>query len=135
MADKKLKKIAISCAGKDLNGAVDPRFGRCVNFLITNEKGEQLTVIPNEAAFRGGGAGIQAAQVMIDNDVSVVLTGNMGPNAFGVLKGAGVEIYLNCSGTAKKALEDYRNGALTSATESQPRGFGPMNRGRAGGSD
>jgi len=53
-------KVAISSTGKDLNAALDPRFGRCPYFVIVETEDMTFEVLANEAGASGGGAGIQA---------------------------------------------------------------------------
>lgn len=126
------KMIAISCAGQDIDSLVDPRFGRCSFFVLVSEN-DEITVIENSAANLASGAGIRAAQLMIDNKVEVVLTGNIGPNAYDLLKSAGVEIY-SCSGRVRDALEQYKKDQLIRATGASARGSGGMRRfGQFGG--
>ena len=105
-------KIAITSQGKTLKDALDPRFGRCQYFLIIDDETNKIEVIPNSQISASGGAGIQTAQLMIDREVKVVLTGNIGPNASKVLNEAGIKVYINNSGTGESVLNDYKNGKL-----------------------
>lgn len=105
-------KIGISSTGKDLNAEVDPRFGRCNYFLIVDTDTMNFDLISNESAMASGGAGIQAAQTIAKNGAEIVITGNVGPNAFQTLSAAGIKIYTGVNGTVKKAIEKYKNGEL-----------------------
>ena len=42
------------------------------------------------------------------------ITGNTGPNAFQVLKEAGLSVISGVSGSVKSAIEKYKNGELKS---------------------
>ena len=55
-------KIAVSASGKDLDSAIDPRFGRCAYFLVVETEDMGVEVFDNENNSLGGGAGIQSAQ-------------------------------------------------------------------------
>jgi predicted Fe-Mo cluster-binding NifX family protein len=66
----------------------------------------------NEAIAAPGGAGIQAAQTMVNKGVDVVISGNIGPNAFQVLSTAGVKIATGAYGTVQEAAEMYKSGKL-----------------------
>ena len=105
-------KIGISSTGKDLNAQVDPRFGRCQYFLIVDADTMDFESISNESAMASGGAGIQAAQIIAKAGVEVMITGNVGPNAFQTLSAAGIKIFTGISGTIKEAVERYKKGDL-----------------------
>lgn len=102
-----------------MEATVDPRFGRCLYFLIVetgsseSESPTAVEAVENEAAGAAGGAGIQAAQAIVDKEVQAVITGHAGPNAFQVLKAAGVEVYTGASGTVKETLENFKAGRLS----------------------
>ena len=66
----------------------------------------------------GNGAGIQAAQQILDLGVDTVVTGDLGPNAFKVLAAGGVRMYVRCTGTVASAMEDFKNGQLRETASS-----------------
>ena len=109
-------KIAVSATGKDLDSAIDPRFGRAGYFIIVDsESGEIANVIDNYAAQDAAhGAGINSATVVAEAGTQVVLTGQIGPKALEVLQTAGIKIIYNVSGTVKEAIEQFRKGAISS---------------------
>lgn len=111
-------KIAVSSMGKTLESDIDPRFGRCKFFLVIDTESKEFEVFPNESSEAIGGAGIQAAQFVADIGVKVVLTGNVGPNAFDTLNAAGIEILTGIEGTVKEAIERYNEGELNRAQSS-----------------
>jgi predicted Fe-Mo cluster-binding NifX family protein len=109
-------RIAISSSGPDLDAQVDPRFGRCQCFVVVNPATEELEVLDNEAAMMSGGAGIQAAQMVVNSGVDAVITGNLGPNAADTLVAAGLKTYLGALGTVREALQQYKAGHLQEAS-------------------
>jgi predicted Fe-Mo cluster-binding NifX family protein/ferredoxin len=107
-------KIAITSHGKGLDDQVDPRFGRCAYFLIVETESMHVEPLQNPNVALGGGAGIQSAQLMSENDVKAVLTGNCGPNAFQTLAAAGIEVIVGIAGSARDVVEQYKSGTLSS---------------------
>jgi len=107
-------KIAITSSGDNLDSQMDPRFGRCQYFMIVDPDTMDFEAMPNESAMASGGAGIQAAQTIVNVGINGVITGNVGPNAFDVLSAAGIETMTGASGTVRHALELYKSGSLQS---------------------
>ncbi|MGB7001660.1 MAG: NifB/NifX family molybdenum-iron cluster-binding protein [Halobacteriota archaeon] len=105
-------KICVTATAGDLNAQVDPRFGRCQYFVIVDSETMAFEAMANEAIAAPGGAGIQAAQTMVNKGVDVVISGNIGPNAFQVLSTAGVKIATGAYGTVQEATEMYKSGKL-----------------------
>jgi len=114
MNSKKARgKICISATGDSLDSLVDPRFGRCQYFLIVDVESNDFKALSNSGISAGHGAGISAAQIIVDEGVSAILTGNIGPNAFMVLGQSGIKIYTGLfDKTCDQALEMFKNGEL-----------------------
>ena len=104
-------KIGISSTGADLDAQIDPRFGRCSYFLVVDSETMSFESISNESAMASGGAGIQAAQTVVKAGVQLIITGNVGPNAFQTLSAAGIKVFTG-SGSVKEAVEQYKKGKL-----------------------
>ncbi len=111
-------KICLTAEGKTLDSNVDPRFGRCKNFIIMDTETGAFEALENAHAAFQGGAGIQSAQFVASKGVKAVLTGNVGPNAFSTLNAAGIEIFVNVSGTVNEAVKLYKTGKLIAAKDS-----------------
>ena len=107
-------KICITSEGNTLDSNVDPRFGRCKYFIFVDSDSLEFEAVENPNAQFSGGAGIQSGQLMASKGVKAVLTGNIGPNAFGTLKAAKIEVFTGASGSVKDAIEKYKKGKLTS---------------------
>ena len=108
-------KVAISSSGTDQSAQVDPRFGRCQYFLIIDTESGNTEAVPNAAQSAGGGAGIQAAQTVADQNVETVLTGNVGPNAHRALQAADITVLTGVSGTVSDALQAFLEGKYAAA--------------------
>ena len=107
-------KICITSQGKGLDSMVDPRFGRCQYFIIADTESEDFEAVKNPNIDSMGGAGIQSGQIISDKEIKVVLTGNVGPNAFSTLNAAGVQVITGISGKVSEAVEKYRQGEFKS---------------------
>jgi predicted Fe-Mo cluster-binding NifX family protein len=109
-------KIAVTAKSNRLESEIDPRFGRCSYFLIIETDTMNFESISNESAMASGGAGIQAAQTVAKEGVKVVITGNIGPNAFQTLSAAGIVVFTGVDGTVKEAIEKHKKGELKLTT-------------------
>jgi len=129
-------KIAISSMGEDLDSQIDPRFGRCQYFILVDPETLAFEAVGNEGLMASGGAGVQAAQLIAQRGATVLITGNLGPNAESALSASGIKIYLASGGTVKDVIQGYKTGSLretSGATVPRHSGMGGgrgMGRGR-----
>jgi len=126
-------KICVSAFSGSLDAEVDSRFGRCAYFVIVDSETMDFNAISNESSSAAHGAGIQAAQTVANMGVEVVLTGNVGPNAFSVLSAAGIKIVTGASGSVREAVEKYKKGQLKEVGNPTVGGHFGMGRGRGRG--
>lgn len=109
-------KIAITSRGTDLDSPVDPRFGRAAYVIIVDPETLEFETLDNKEnvnAFKG--AGIQAATMISDKGVKVLLTGYCGPNAFTTLEAAGIKVAADIDGTVRDAVDAFNRGGLAYA--------------------
>lgn len=129
-------KIAVSATGKDLNCQIDPRFGRCQYFIFVDPETMEFEAFENEGLMAMGGAGVQAAQLIVQRGATILITGNLGPNAASALSASGIKVYLAPSGTVRDGVESYRLGSLREASGATvPPHFGMGGRGMGGRRD
>jgi predicted Fe-Mo cluster-binding NifX family protein len=95
-------KIAIPVDEKSLESNVCVSFGRAPYYLIYDTETKESVFLDNSAAASTGGAGIKAAQTIVDNKVNALLTPRCGENAANVLKSADIKIYKKAGISAKK---------------------------------
>ena len=126
-------KVAVSSTRKNLDSAIDPRFGRCSWFLIIETGDMSFEAFSNESIALGGGAGIQSAQFIVSKGATALLTGNCGPNAMSALSAAGVKVILGQTETVREAVERYKKGELPSASEANVDAHYGMGTGRGMG--
>jgi len=111
-------KIAVTAVNNDVNSPIDPRFGRAQYIVILDETGTLLEAVDNSQNVNAmKGAGIQAAKILADRKVDVLMTGHCGPNAFTTLKAAGIKVVIEQSGTVNEALERLRRNEVTFADQ------------------
>jgi predicted Fe-Mo cluster-binding NifX family protein len=110
-------KVAVAASADDLQAGVDERFGRCPFFCIADTESGDTEFISNAQNLSAPqGAGIQSARIVVDSGAAAVICGHCGPKAFGVLSGAGVDVYVGVSDvTVRQALADLAAGKLTVA--------------------
>ncbi len=107
-------KIAVSATDKNIESNVSDVFGRCPYFIIAeikDDKIEKTETIKNESDNQTSGAGVSTAQLVAENNVNVVITGNTGPRALDVLNQFNIEIYSG-EGIIKDVLQEYIDGKL-----------------------
>ena len=105
-------KVCVTAMGNNLDAEVDPRFGRSQYFIFVDTDTMAFEAVENTAVAAPGGAGIQAAQTVVNKGADVLISGNIGPNAFQVLSNAGVKVATGAYGTVREAIEMYKNGKL-----------------------
>jgi len=116
-------KVAVTAQGPNLDSLVDPRFGRARYFLLFDTDTGQSTAHDNVQNLNAPqGAGIQAAQTVVQLGAEAVLTGNVGPKAFATLQAGRVVIYPKATGTVRQALEALRSGRLQPAAKANVEG-------------
>lgn len=105
-------KIAIPVEGKSMETSVCQSFGRAPYFLIYDQEAKESTFIENNAAASQGGAGIKAAQTIVDNHVNALITPRCGENAANVLNAANTKIYKIVNNSIQDNLQSFNDGKL-----------------------
>lgn len=101
-------KLAIPVESKTQQSSVCVSFGRTPYFLIYDTENEDRIWLDNEAAASQGGAGIKAAQAIVDSHADILITPRCGENAAAVLKAAGIKIF----GTINDSISENINAAI-----------------------
>ena len=110
-----MERVVVSSDGYDLDAPASSMFGRCPTYVFVDLDTMEFEAVDNPAANAAGGAGIRAAQYVIEKGVQAVLTGNVGPNAFEVFRSAAVPVFVVPAGTVRQAVEAYKAGTLQSS--------------------
>ncbi len=105
--------VAVTAKGPELSSEVDPRFGRAAYIVFIDTDTGDVEVLDNRKnaeALRG--AGIQTASTVAERGAKALVTGHCGPNAFEVLKSAGIKVANQSGGTVKSALDAFLDDKL-----------------------
>jgi predicted Fe-Mo cluster-binding NifX family protein len=107
-------KVVISATGNNLTTNVDRQFGRCPWFLFVDTESLKYEAVRNESADAASGAGTACAQLALEKEVVAVISGQVGPNAYEVLKQGGVMIFLAPEPIrVTEAIDQYKSNRLT----------------------
>ena len=93
-----------------------PSFGRAPYYLFHNTQTETTEIKENPAAQAEGGAGIKAAQFVVDNGADTLITPRCGENAAELLKAAEIVIYKSEGNSAEDNLSAFKDGRLALLT-------------------
>ena len=125
-------KLCVTSMGETLDSDVDPRFGRCKYFLVIDTDSMDVESVTNESMMTSGGAGIQAAQLVSKTGARIVITGNIGPNAFQTLSAAGIKVITGVNGSIKEIVDKFKKGEIkesNSPSVERHFGMGSTNKG------
>jgi len=95
---------------------VDQRFGRCLWLLLLDTESNHWQAFPNPDVSQPGGAGVAAAQFVLDQQVDVVISGDFGPHAARAFSAAKVDMRLFTEDvhTVQEAVDRYHHQGLPS---------------------
>jgi len=110
-------KVLIPTNHKDMNGDISPSFGRATYFLIYDTETHQKMYVENPGASSTGGAGVVAAQKVIDSGAHVVITYRLGKNAYDIISESVIHIYKPKNEDIKNTLKSLSNNELNLLTE------------------
>ena len=110
-------RIALPVDDSSWETTVCQSFGRAPYFLIYDSAKDQHSFINNNAVSSRGGAGVKAAQLLVDSKVEALLTPRCGENAEGVLSSAGVRLFKTVDSSVKDTLRAFTQGKLAELKE------------------
>ena len=106
-------KICITAQGATPDAMVEERFGRAPYFIFMDSETESFEAVANPFADGAGGVGPKAAQLILDRQAAVLISGLLGENARAVLESAGVAMYAYRSGgSVKDAFGEFKKNTL-----------------------
>ena len=103
-------KLIISAQNPSLGAQVDRRFGRCTWLVLFDTETNQWEAFQNPGASQSGGAGVAAAQLVVDKGADVVLSGDFGPNASRAFQAAkiGMQRFTDSTTTVQEAVDHFK---------------------------
>ncbi len=106
-------KIVFSSTGKNWDDNVDERFGRAKGYVLYDEGTDQLSWLSNDENVDGAhGAGIKAAQLVLNTGAAILITGKVGPKAHDILKKTQIKIYKAENISLRQAYKNFQEGLL-----------------------
>ncbi|OXS27339.1 MAG: dinitrogenase iron-molybdenum cofactor biosynthesis protein [Acetobacterium sp. MES1] len=105
-------KVAIPADEKVLASEVCMSFGRAPYFYIYETTTKMGDFIENAAASSPGGAGVKAAQIVVDSHADILITPRCGENAAEVFKATKLEIYKSTLGSIQNNIDAYMDNKL-----------------------
>lgn len=103
--------------GEDLVGS---SFGRTEYFMYFDSEKDETTVIDNSAAMLQGGAGIKAAQTVIDMGADIVILPQCGQNAMDLFNAANISVRKSVDRDVLHNIEKCLNNQLEALNEAHP---------------
>ena len=91
-------------------------FGRAPYFLIKDTETGKTDIKENPAADAEGGAGIKAAQFVVDEEADVLITVRCGENAAEVFNAAEIAIYKSEGPNAEENIKAFQEEKLAKLT-------------------
>ncbi|MDD3895082.1 MAG: NifB/NifX family molybdenum-iron cluster-binding protein [Syntrophomonadaceae bacterium] len=106
-------KIAIPTEDKSMEKGVCMSFGRAPYFLIYDMETGESMFAENSGATSQGGAGIKAAQAVVDTGAEALLTPRCGENAADVIQAANIKIYKTINDSIQDNIDAFKSGKLS----------------------
>lgn len=112
MPNQKKIKIAVAIDKPERLSPLSEVFGRSNFFLIYDLSEDSEDFLTNPFVKELGGAGIQSARYLIENNVDVLIVKKIGINPFRFLTSADIEVYQCHETTATEAIRLFTEGKL-----------------------
>lgn len=112
--------IAVPVDDKSMESKVCVSFGRAPYFLIYDSDSGSGDFVDNPAATSQGGAGIKAAQKVVDSKAAVLLTPRCGENAAQVIQAAGIKIFKTTNDSIRDNIAAFLAGRLSPLEDIHP---------------
>ena len=116
-------KLVITAQENELSSEIDLRFGRAKWLIVFDTETDDFQAHDNEVNLNAAqGAGIQTGRNIANLGADIVITGNVGPNAFKTLTAAKVKVFLAEKQTVQEAIDSYKAGKLKEVDQANVEG-------------
>ncbi|SHE81545.1 NifB/NifX family molybdenum-iron cluster-binding protein [Alkalibacter saccharofermentans] len=110
-------KLAMPVNEKNIKSGICCSFGRAPWFMIYDTEIKKESFIDNSAASSAGGAGIKAAQLLVDQNIDGLITPRCGQNAAEVVQGADIQIIESQGEDIEENIKLFEKGKLVLLSE------------------
>jgi len=111
-----MTRVCVPTAGRGgLDDLVGEHFGRVPAYTIYNTETDQVEIVQNDSEHMGG-TGLPG-EILANLGIDVLLCSGLGRRAIGILNTNGIEVCIGISGTAREAIESWKGGKLSRASE------------------
>ncbi len=111
-----MTKLCVPTSGSGgLDDLVGEHFGRVPTYTIYDSESETVEVVDNTSE-HAGGSGLPA-DILSTLGIDVLLCSGLGRRAIGILSESGIEVCVGLSGTAREAVEAWKGGRLSGASD------------------
>ena len=106
--------LFISAKEPKPDSPIEERFGRSPYLVKSDTETDEWEAFINPGANQSGGAGVAAAQFVVDKKGEAVISGAFGPNAANAFRAAKIPMYLFSkeTGTVQLAIDHFMQGKL-----------------------
>lgn len=120
-------KIALPVDEKNENSRICVSYGRAPYYMIFDSDSAKVEFVQNTAADSAGGAGIKAAQLLVNHKVNILITERCGQNAADVLIAGNIKIYRATKALVMDNLKAFLQGELEELSDIHPGYHGHKN--------
>lgn len=111
-----MTKLCVPTSGSGgLDDLVGEHFGRVPTYTIYDSETGAVEVVDNTSE-HAGGTGLPA-DILSNLGIDVLLCSGLGRRAIGILSESGIEVCVGLSGTAREAVEAWKGGRLSGASD------------------
>lgn len=98
-------KFILPTNEKSVESNISPVFARAYFFAIYDTETKQVNFIENTASSSQGGAGVKAAQLVVDQGADRLIVMRLGENSFNVLNMTDIQVYQTISEPIKNIFD------------------------------